>query len=615
MHIPGQTRPGTPRSAPAERAAPMYSHRFTEAGDSRDPSDAPHSFVDVRRVAPDGGVRRCGIRRAQSAAVRSAVSDRRQREQLLALLSPGTPPGTVRLELAGTRPQHLRVRHAVVRPAPQQGPLSGQRGLGLPSLVTDLRGPLRRRQVAACDGAARMPRLHRPVGVHGVQRLHSRALRPPRHAARRCPHARQRVDFRARHLGTGRRAHLRRPALRGGGVRHAGGALSRRRLALGGRPRPASRGRRVGSRQRLPPAVVVVVRHSAGRPGHSTSSQACVPELAAVAGRVVHCPGSGRLRGARRGQPGGDDARAPSRHLPVVGRVVRGHAVGRRRLPCRATGTDAQGPGRVERAGTPDVHALRHRSRARRRILDEHCISVERNRNHQPFDVLGLETHGRPLSAPDLVPEAPGVLHAGRTARRYVGGGPLRLRRRHHSAGLLVRRLVLRVRPRAGPVGPRLRVHEPLEPETAAPPSAFLRRVHSLCMGAPTSDHGRRRRSGSAPAFVPGNPAGLRGTGPDDSPGLEARLFRHRRLRVGADARRVPAARRTRIHRPDSGRPPAAVHHGRAGWQRCRPACRDRRRGPSATAGGSRLRDGRRHRLGARRVDGVPHGGPSTRSC
>ena len=220
----------------------------------------------------------------------------------------------------------------------------------------------------ACDGAARMPRLHRPVGVHGVQRLHSRALRPPRHAARRCPHARQRVDFRARHLGTGRRPLLRRPALRGGGARHAGGALSRRRLALGGRPRPASRGRRVGSRQRLPPAVVVVVRHSAGRPGHSTSSQACVPELAAVAGRVVHCPGSGRLRGARRGQPGGDDARAPSRHLPVVGRVVRGHAVGRRRLPCRATGTDAQGPGRVERAGAPDVHALRHRSRARRRI-------------------------------------------------------------------------------------------------------------------------------------------------------------------------------------------------------------------------------------------------------
>ena len=40
-----------------------------------------------------------------------------------------------------------------------------------------------------------------------------------------------------------------------------------------------------------------------------------------------------------------------------------------------------------------------------------------------------VEAHGRPLSAPHLLPAAAGVLHAGRPARGDLGGRPVRLRR------------------------------------------------------------------------------------------------------------------------------------------------------------------------------------------
>ena len=111
-----------------------------------------------------------------------------------------------------------------------------------------------------------------------------------------------------------------------------------------------------------------------------------------------------------------------------------------------------------------------------------------------------------------------------------------------------------------------------------------------------------------APTRVPGDAAGLRGARGDGSPGLEAGLLRHRRLRMGAPARGVPATHRIRIHRPDLRRPPAAVHRGRAGRQRRPPARRDRHPHAPGTAGGRRLR-GRRDSLAAFRVEGVPDGG------
>ena len=44
--------------------------------------------------------------------------------------------------------------------------------------------------------------------------------------------------------------------------------------------------------------------------------------------------------------------------------------------------------GELGRAGAPDANALRHGSGARRRLLDEHGIGAERDRDHQPFNVL-----------------------------------------------------------------------------------------------------------------------------------------------------------------------------------------------------------------------------------
>ena len=255
--------------------------------------------------------------------------------------------------MVGTRAQHVRVRHAVVGPTVQQGRLSGQRGLGLHLLVTDSRQPLRR-QMASDRGAAGVARLRRAVHVHGVQRLHSRALRPPGHAARRRSHARERVDLRARHLGIDGRPVRRRTPGRGRRVRDARGAVSRRRLALGRRSRPAARGRRVGDPQRLLCAVAVVVRHFAGRPGHSTPGKARVLQLAAVTGRTGHRRGAEQLCRAGGGRFGRDDAGAPSRHFSLRRRVLWRDPVGRRRLPCRATGADAPGAERAGRTATPE---------------------------------------------------------------------------------------------------------------------------------------------------------------------------------------------------------------------------------------------------------------------
>ena len=379
-------------------------------------------------VAAQGRVRPGGIRRAQPAAVRPAVPARCGRERLLALLSPGASPGSIRLGVARHRTQHIRIRDAVVRQALQQGHLPHQRGLGLPLLVADSRRPPRR-QVAADRRAARRARLRRTAGLHGVQRLHPVPLRPAGHASRRRPDARERVDLRARHLGADGAPVRRRRAGRRRRPRRAGGALSRHRLALGRRTRTAARNRGLDRRQPLLRALALVVRRRAGRSDHPAPGEAPALQLAAVAGRAGHRRGARRLCRGGGGPPGRDDAGTPSRPLLLRGRIVRCGTVGRRRLSLRTTGSDAPVAERAGRAAASHVHALRILPGARRRVLDEHGVGVERNTDGEPLGVLGLEANGRPLSPSDCLPEASRLLHAGSPARRHLGGGHLRLRR------------------------------------------------------------------------------------------------------------------------------------------------------------------------------------------
>ena len=478
----------------------------------------------MRKVAPRRRGHRGGVRRARPAVVRSALSHRLAGARLLALLPPGAPSGTVRLGMAGTRTQHLRIRHAAARPTRQHRHLPGQRRLGFHRLVVDSRQPLRRRVEDDRDTAG-VVRLRRAARVHGLHRLRSRPLRPPRHPARRRSHARERLGVRARHVGIDAPPVPRGAGGRGRRVGLAGGAVPGGRLALGRRSRPAAGGGGVGDRQRLLRAVAVVVRRRAGRSGRSAPGQACSLQSAAVPGRAGHRRGAEPFRPPGGGGPGRHCAGAPPRPLSLRRRVLWRDAVGRRRLPCRATGADGPGAARAGRAATADVHALRGRAGKRRRVLDEHGVGVERDTNRQPFDVLGLETDGRSLSPPDLVPRPPRVLHAVGAARRHVGRGPVRLRRRDPPAGLLVRRFPLRVRSRAGSVGAGARVREPLEPAPATSAPSFPHRVHALCVGASPADCGGRGRSRRPAAFLHRDPPRLCGARPDGSPGLEAELL------------------------------------------------------------------------------------------
>ena len=317
---------------------------------------------------------------------------------------------------------------------------------------------------------------------------------------------RERVDLRARCLERGGPAARRRGARRVRGLRRAGGAPSRRRVALGRRPRPAAGGRRMGRRQRLLRPVARVVRRAAGRPDHPAPGQAPLLQLAALAGRPCHRGGDGRLRRGGGGAPGGDGAATPSRHLSLHRGILRRGALGRRRLPRGAAGVDAPRGARAGPTAASAAHALRRLSGVRRRVVDEHGVGVERHADREPLPLLGVEAHGRPLSAPHLLPAAAGVLHAGRAAGGHLGGRPLRLRRRDHPGRLRVRRLLLRIRPRAGPMGAGVRLHQTLGREAAPPAAALLGRVHPLRVGTAAPDHGRRGGAGRGAALLPGDP-------------------------------------------------------------------------------------------------------------
>ena len=314
------------------------SEEVTDSGDPTDPACSGGA---------EGRGHRGGVRGPQPAAVRTALSARRAGERLLAVLPPGASAGSVRLELVGARTQHVRVRAAALRPAPQQGHLPGERGLDLPVLVARSRQPARGR-AAARRGSARDRGLPHAPRLPGLQRLHTGPPGTAGDAPRRRADGRERVDLRAGCLGPGGAAARHRGAGRVRGLLRAGGAPSRGRVALGRRPQPAAGGRGMGGRQRLLRPVPRVVRRAAGRPDHPAPGQAPLLQLAALAGRPGHRGGDGRVRRGGGGPPGGDGAGAPSRRLSLHGGILRRGALGRRGLPGGAAGVDAP---RGERAG------------------------------------------------------------------------------------------------------------------------------------------------------------------------------------------------------------------------------------------------------------------------
>ena len=219
---------------------------------SWNPLAASPATVNICAIPPDGCRHCSGFLRAESGAVRSALSPVFIRKRLLAVLSPGTSPGAVRLGLVGVRAQRVRVPHAVVRPTPQQGHLSSERGLGLHRLFVDSRQPIRRKVAAHC-GATRLVGVHdrraRSGSVGPGRRDTSPGAKPPR-----------------------RRATSRRPSAIG-----VTAGRGRRLAAVAGTAGPRSRARRTTGSNTGPSASTLrgSSRPAAGSTTRSNSSPHC----------------------------------------------------------------------------------------------------------------------------------------------------------------------------------------------------------------------------------------------------------------------------------------------------------------------------------------------------